>query len=81
MMKHTFTVGQKLTEFFTDLYGSINCKDIQAKIMGRSFDLNAKDELEAFDAAGGHDIHCPTVVKNGTQKIMELLLNEGLVSE
>ena len=78
-MFHTFRMGQKLTQHFKEKYWSVDCRDIQEKLMGRAFNTNYKEELEAFEAAGGHDKHCPQVVRTAAEKVMEVLLEEGLV--
>ena len=52
---------------------------IQEKLMGRAFNTNYEEELKAFEAAGGHEKHCPEVVRTSAEKVMEVLLEEGLV--
>ena len=71
--------GEKLTRHFKEKYWSVDCRDIQEKLMGRAFNTNFTEELEAFEAAGGHDRHCPEVVRASAEKAMEILLEEGLV--
>jgi len=78
-MFQTFNLGQKLTQHFKEKYWSIDCRDIQEKLMGRAFNTNFETELEAFREAGGHTIHCPDVVRTSSEKVMEILLEEGLV--
>lgn len=78
-MFHTFRLGQKLTQHFKEKYWSIDCRDIQEKLIGRAFNTNYKEELEAFEATGGHDKHCLEVVRTSAEKVMEVLLEEDLV--
>ena len=64
---------KELTEKFEEEYGSTNCKDIQEKIMGRSFDLWDEDDWIAFEEAGGHEDKCPSVTKNSAIWTFEIL--------
>ena len=69
-------VARRLLDRFVAEYGSPVCGDIQAKIMGRSFDLAIPEEFQAFEAAGGHDDKCPSVVRNAAVWTAEILLED-----
>jgi len=75
----TFRLAKKLQEKFQEEYGSGICKDIQKKLMGRSFNLwDAKDYNE-FLAAGGHDDKCPSVCGKAARWVIEILREEKLI--
>lgn len=74
-----FTLVRKLRERFIDEYGSIICRNIQTKILGRPFYLADADEFEKFEKAGAHDIHCLEVVGRAARWAAEIIIGEKLV--
>lgn len=70
------TLSKKLHDRFIEEYGSILCKDIQTKIMGRSYNFWDPKEREEFNEAGGHTDKCPDVVGKAAKWAVEILLNE-----
>jgi C_GCAxxG_C_C family probable redox protein len=66
-------LSKKLHDKFMDEYGSILCKDIQTKKMGRSYDFWDPKEREEFDKAGGHTEVCPDVVGKAAKWAVEIL--------
>ena len=70
------TLSKKLHDRFIEEYGSIICKDVQTKIMGRSYDFWNPKEREEFDKAGGHSDKCPDVVGKATKWTVEILMDE-----
>jgi len=63
---------------FKEELPSTLCRDIQERVLGRSFDLNNEQEYQAFLDAGGHsEVGCPKVCGIGAQvaasKILELI--------
>jgi len=72
-------LSKKLTDRFIEEYGTVNCWDIQRKIMGRSFNSWDKKEYAEFLKAGGHDTKCPSVCGNAAKWTMEILIEEGLI--
>lgn len=77
----TFRIVRKFIDRYTDEYGSVNCYDIQEKIMGRRFNLWDKNEFKEFLAAGGHDDKCPSVCKNAVRWVAEILIEEKLIGQ
>ena len=70
------TLAKKLHDRFIEEYGSVICKDVQTKIMGRSYDFWNPKEREEFDKAGGHTDKCPDVVGKAAKWTVEILLDE-----
>jgi C_GCAxxG_C_C family probable redox protein len=77
----THQLTRKFRERFIQEYGSVICRDIQNKILGRYYYLADPQEYEKFHNAGAHDIHCPEVVGKASKWMMEILLEENLISE
>ncbi|MEM2942366.1 MAG: C-GCAxxG-C-C family protein [Candidatus Bathyarchaeia archaeon] len=71
------TLAKKLHDKFMAEYGSILCKDIQTKILGRSYNFWDPKDREEFDRAGGHTDKCPDVVGKAARWTVEILLNES----
>jgi C_GCAxxG_C_C family probable redox protein len=67
------TLAKRLHDMFVEDYGSILCKDIQRKIMGRSYNLWDPKDREEFNAAGGHTNKCPDVVGKAAKWTVGLL--------
>ncbi|MBI4234074.1 MAG: C-GCAxxG-C-C family protein [Chloroflexi bacterium] len=65
------------TQFgFTIPLESTLCREIQARVYGRSFNTNIPGEYEAFLAAGGHSAHgCPKVCAVAAQAAARELLH------
>ncbi len=71
----------KLRKKFIDEYGSVICRNIQTKIMGRPYYIADPEEYEKFHNAGAHDIYCPEVVGKASRWAAEILLAEKLVPQ
>jgi len=76
--KKAYSLAKELHDKFVEEYGSVICKDIQKKLMGRSYNLWDPEEFKEFEKAGGHADKCPVVVGNATKWAVEILLREGL---
>ena len=72
-------LAKKLFNKFIQEYNSIRCKDIQTKIMGRSFNLWNEEEKRSFENAGGHKDKCPVVVAKACAWTAEIIWDELLV--
>lgn len=73
----SFLLGKRVFDRFVEEFGSPICAEVQANLMGRSFDLWDKDDFEAFLAAGGHEDKCPKVVATAASIAVDLLLDES----
>jgi len=76
----THQLVRKFRELFIREYGSVVCRDIQNRVLGRYYYLPDPQEFEKFHNAGAHDIHCPEVVGKAARWMTELILQEGLLS-
>jgi hypothetical protein len=74
-----FELVQKLREKFIQEYGSIICRNIQTKLFGRPYYLADMDDLEKFEKAGAHDVHCPEVVGKAARWAAEIISEADLV--
>ena len=77
-----FTTGklaQQLRKKFIDEYGSVICRNIQTKVMGRPYYLADPEEAQKFHNAGAHDIYCPDVVGKAARWMAEILQDAKLV--
>lgn len=64
---------------FIDEFGSIVCRQIHTKIMGRPFYIKDPDELAKFNEAGAHDDKCTRVAGLAAQWTAEILIDAGLI--
>ena len=68
-------LAKKLYDRFVQEYGSCICRDVQKKILGRSFNMWDAKDYEEFGRAGGHKDKCPSVTGNVALWVAELLLD------
>ncbi len=74
----TAALVRRLRRRFLDEYGSVVCRDVQTKMMGRSYYLADPEEFQRFHDAGAHDVHCPEVVGRAARWAAEIVTEEGL---
>lgn len=77
-MQKTFGLARRVRENFIREYGSVLCRDVQTKVLGRPFYLVDPDEFKKFEKAGAHEIHCPEVVGKAAMWAAEIIAAEGL---
>ena len=70
-------VGE-LRRRFVDRYGSVVCGDIQGSVIGRAFDLNDAKDVDRFEEAGAHEVHCPEVVGLAARWAAEIVVENNL---
>jgi mannitol-1-phosphate 5-dehydrogenase len=69
-----FYLVQKLREKFENEFGTIKCAEVHRKKFGRSFDLQLKEERDAFEEAGGHSERgCTDTVGKAAQFTIEVI--------
>jgi C_GCAxxG_C_C family probable redox protein len=71
--------ARSLCEKFVREYGSILCPQVQAKIFGRSFNLQDPSDWKAFQDAGAHSdpSKCMSVVGNAARWTLEILIEKS----
>jgi C_GCAxxG_C_C family probable redox protein len=76
----TLELVRKFREKYIQEYGSVVCRNIQTKTLGRPYYIVDPDEMAKFEAAGGHgDKGCPEVVGKAAKWMAELIEEEGLL--
>jgi C_GCAxxG_C_C family probable redox protein len=75
----SLAMSKRLVGKFQSEYDSADCRGVQQKIMGRSYDISDPLEMEQFVKDGGHDDKCPSVCANSVRWLIEILNEEGLV--
>jgi hypothetical protein len=75
--RKSFDLAKRLHDKFIAEYGSVICRDIQQKILGRGYYLRDPEEFGKFEKAGAHAEKCPSVVGNAAKWTAEILLEEG----
>jgi C_GCAxxG_C_C family probable redox protein len=76
-MRGNFALVQELHDRFIREYGSVTCRDIQTRLLGRPYYLADPDEYEKFVKAGAHDKHCPGVVGSAARWAAEIIEGNG----
>ena len=74
----TAVLCRKLYDRFMAEYGSVLCRDIQYKIMGKSYRMYDPDDMQRFLEDGGHDDKCTAVVAKAALWTAEILEECGL---
>jgi C_GCAxxG_C_C family probable redox protein len=72
----SYRAAKDLYDKFVAEYGSCICRDVQSKIMGRSFNLWDPEDYKRFEAAGGHKDKCPDVVGKVAAWVAEQLIRQ-----
>lgn len=76
----THKLVRKFRDKYIQEYGSVVCRNIQTKVLGRPYYLADLDEFKKFEDAGGHDDSgCPEVVGKAARWMAELILEENLL--
>lgn len=74
----THQMAAKFRHKFIDEYGSVVCRNIQTKVLGRYYYLADPEEFKKFHDAGAHEIHCPEVVGKAARWMTEIIQEETL---
>jgi len=75
-----YELVKKFHDKYIQEYGSVVCRNIQTKVLGRPYYIIDPDEHAKFVDAGAHDIYCPEVVGKAAQWMAEIILEENLTS-
>lgn len=76
-----YRLARRLREEFIAEYGSVICRNIHTKILGRPYYILDPDEMAKFEAVGGHSQKCPEVVANSAGWVTRIILEEGLLGK
>ena len=68
-------LGRQYYRGFEKEIGHVRCYDIREVALGRVFDTVDPDEFTRFDAAGGHEKLCPSVVSKAARLAAEFILD------
>jgi len=74
--RKTGRIVRDFREIFVEKYGGINCREVQKKIFGRSFDLLNPEDKISYQLAGGHVDKCTSVVGNAAKIVAEVIYQE-----
>ena len=69
----SYLLCRELQRDFIEQYGSCRCRDIQAKLMGRTFNMLDPKDLAAAGPAGMME-HCSSVAGRAGRKTAEIIL-------
>jgi C_GCAxxG_C_C family probable redox protein len=75
----TADLAKKLHDKYIQEYGSVICRDVHGKLMGRPFYIADPDEFEKFEQAGAHEVHCLEVVGKAARWVAEIIEEEKLL--
>lgn len=71
-----FALARRLHNRFMDHYGTLQCRAIQERVLGRAFDLWDAEDKAAFEQSGAHAVHCPRVCGQAAGWAVELIGRE-----
>ncbi len=74
----TFDLVKKLHQKFIDEFGTVTCREIHTRIMGRPFYIEDPDEFQKFEDAGAHDSKCTDVVGQASRWAAEIIAESEL---
>ncbi|HEX77917.1 MAG TPA: C_GCAxxG_C_C family protein [Dehalococcoidia bacterium] len=77
----THELVRRFRHNFIQEYGSVVCRNIQTKVLGRPYYLADPEEMRKFHDAGAHDVHCPEVVGKAARWMAELIVEENLLPQ
>jgi C_GCAxxG_C_C family probable redox protein len=81
-LSRAMEAAKSLCDKFVRQYGSILCPQVQAKLYGRSFNLQDPADWKAFEEAGAHSdpTKCMSVVGNAARWTLETLIEKQVVT-
>lgn len=71
----SYKITRRLYERFVAEFGSPICANVQARLMGRSFNMWDRNDYVAFEEAGGHRDKCPSVTGRVAMWTVEMFLD------
>jgi C_GCAxxG_C_C family probable redox protein len=70
-------LAKKFLDRFESEFEGITCREVQKKLMGRSFDFYNEKDLAEWEASDAHENKCPIPVGKSARWVVEILLREG----
>lgn len=70
----TMSIARELFQKFEATYGTVNCTQIQTKLLGRKYDFSLEQDRDAWYADGGLDV-CPRVCATAARLAAEIILD------
>ncbi|MEM2150448.1 MAG: C-GCAxxG-C-C family protein [Candidatus Bathyarchaeia archaeon] len=77
----SYVKAKELYDRFVNNFGSCICRDVQAKIFGRSFNLWDPEDYKKFEEMGGHRDKCTDVSGKVAKWVAEILLSDENVKK
>ena len=71
-------LARKFRSKYIQEYGSVVCRNIQTRVLGRPYYLADPEDFQKFHDAGAHDIYCPEVVGKAARWTAEIVQEAGL---
>jgi C_GCAxxG_C_C family probable redox protein len=68
-------LGSEIVEEFRSEFGSLNCRDIQRRLLGRSYNLRDPREVEELHSSGDVE-RCADVIGRAAEMAVEAVLRE-----
>lgn len=77
--EHNAELGRRLTGYFEEYYGSVNCAPLKERIVSDDPPASMPPESLRILEDGTKEANCPEVTRQSAMKVMEILLEEGFV--
>jgi C_GCAxxG_C_C family probable redox protein len=71
-------LGSRVIDRFRSEFGSINCRDIQRRLIGRAYNLRDTEEVEELHSSRGVEV-CAEVIGRAAEIATEVVLEGGFV--
>ena len=76
-----YKLARVFRERYINEYGSVICRDIQTRVLGRPYYIVDPDEFRKFEEAGAHSPQgCPEVVAKAARWMAEIAVAEKLLN-
>lgn len=78
--EHNAELGRRLTGYFEEIYGSVNCAPLKERILSAHPPAAMPPESLKVLENGEKEADCSEVTRQAAMKVMEILLEEGYVT-
>ena len=73
--ERTYELGNRLVDYFMEIYGDINCEGIKNNVVLK----NISPESIKISDEGEKETDCAVICRRAAKKVMEILIEEGFV--